>query len=361
MKVRFLLGFVGAVVMLPNRGWRRAGRAGSTSSIFLRARTTSCRHAALEREHAAPRGNTLAADDGVGARAVLSWPSSSIAAARVMSRACGAERRCRQTDATAARYTLLEQACCTKARCRRCRDRSCCAHAPASSPSAAGAARRASSHRSSGATASSSTRCAAARRSCSGSSTTSTTSSSYRCARARAGVGVEPELIVVDSFPGRPSFAGLGELTADELESLWPSRSRATAAVARCAAEAWAALRAPEPDRSRRLAARDDRAPAVPRARATAPARRAPGAGRRPLADGAIGARDDRRRRANTARGVRRDTTARGSAVPRRHVVLPHAVGARQGENRLVEGDGAPLPPPPPLSDGQSFMRLEFA
>src|SRR5689334_25261028 len=33
-----------------------------------------------------------------------------------------------------------------------------------------------------------------------------------------------PELIVIDSFPGRPSFRGLGELTAAELERLWPGR-----------------------------------------------------------------------------------------------------------------------------------------
>src|SRR5262249_2955444 len=33
-----------------------------------------------------------------------------------------------------------------------------------------------------------------------------------------------PELIVVGSFPGRPSFHGLGELTAGELETLWPAR-----------------------------------------------------------------------------------------------------------------------------------------
>ena len=32
-----------------------------------------------------------------------------------------------------------------------------------------------------------------------------------------------PELIVIGSFPGKPSFAGLGELTARELETLWPS------------------------------------------------------------------------------------------------------------------------------------------
>ena len=36
--------------------------------------------------------------------------------------------------------------------------------------------------------------------------------------------GVSPELIVVGSFPGKPSFAGLGELTASELETPWPSR-----------------------------------------------------------------------------------------------------------------------------------------
>src|SRR5699024_8647431 len=31
-----------------------------------------------------------------------------------------------------------------------------------------------------------------------------------------------------------------------------------------------------------------------------------------------------------------------------------------QGENRLVEGDGASLPPPPPLSDGQAYARLQL-
>jgi hypothetical protein len=36
-----------------------------------------------------------------------------------------------------------------------------------------------------------------------------------------------PELIVIGSFPGKPSLTGLGELTASELETLWPSRRRA--------------------------------------------------------------------------------------------------------------------------------------
>ena len=33
-----------------------------------------------------------------------------------------------------------------------------------------------------------------------------------------------PELVVVGAFPGKPPFAGLGELTAGELETLWPAR-----------------------------------------------------------------------------------------------------------------------------------------
>ena len=56
-----------------------------------------------------------------------------------------------------------------------------------------------------------------------------------------------PELIVIGSFPGKPSFAGLGELTASELETLWPSRHQAAPAAVRAAASAWAALQAPEP------------------------------------------------------------------------------------------------------------------
>ena len=56
-----------------------------------------------------------------------------------------------------------------------------------------------------------------------------------------------PELIVIGSFPGKPSFAGLGELTASELETLWPSRRQAAPAALEAAASAWAALQAPEP------------------------------------------------------------------------------------------------------------------
>ena len=56
-----------------------------------------------------------------------------------------------------------------------------------------------------------------------------------------------PELIVIGSFPGRPSFTGLGDLTARELETLWPSRRAAEATALEAAAEAWATFQAPEP------------------------------------------------------------------------------------------------------------------
>ena len=63
---------------------------------------------------------------------------------------------------------------------------------------------------------------------CCGSSTTSTTSCSSL--QILAGLPDRPvgvELICVGSFPGRPDFAGLGELEPDELGSLWPGAGAA--------------------------------------------------------------------------------------------------------------------------------------
>ena len=88
-------------------------------------------------------------------------------------------------DRARRRRAVRGRTCSTRGRCRRCRGSSCCGHAPASSPTAAGVASRRCSHRSSGATGSCSRRCATACRSCSGSSTTSTTSSnSSTCSRS---------------------------------------------------------------------------------------------------------------------------------------------------------------------------------
>src|SRR5207237_10476789 len=60
-------------------------------------------------------------------------------------------------------------------------------------------------------------------------------------------MGGAPETIVIGSFAGKPSFAGLGELSAEELETLWPIRRTATPEAFDAAAAAWDAFRAPEP------------------------------------------------------------------------------------------------------------------
>ncbi len=56
-----------------------------------------------------------------------------------------------------------------------------------------------------------------------------------------------PELIVVGAFPGKPSFRGLGELTAPQLETLWPARVAAAPDTLAAATSAWDALRRPDP------------------------------------------------------------------------------------------------------------------
>jgi hypothetical protein len=69
-------------------------------------------------------------------------------------------------------------------------------------------------------------------------------------------VGVE--LICVGSFPGRPDFAGLGELDADELASLWPARTPVVSEHVRAARGAWDVFRASDPRGLARAAASPD-------------------------------------------------------------------------------------------------------
>src|SRR5688572_24454096 len=54
-------------------------------------------------------------------------------------------------------------------------------------------------------------------------------------------------LICIGSFPGRPRFKGLGELTADELAPLLDTREPISAAQYAVARRGWDAFRAPEP------------------------------------------------------------------------------------------------------------------
>ena len=168
-----------------------------------------------------------------------------------------------------------------------------------------------------------------------------------------------PELIVIGSFPGKPSFAGLGELTAAELETLWPSRGHATPAALDAATSAWAALRAREPTALAERATRDSAelpflAAALRRLLEELPA----------VGDGLSGTE----RRALQAVAAGAHSLPAAFVEAQRLEQAPFlgdawfyralsAVG--QGAARLVETDeGAALPPPPPLSDSRDFARL---
>jgi redox-sensitive transcriptional activator SoxR len=170
-----------------------------------------------------------------------------------------------------------------------------------------------------------------------------------------------PELIVIGSFPGRPSFAGLGELTAGELETLWPSRRRAAPAALEAAAGAFAAFQAPEPTGLSAWATRDGGelpflAAALWRLLEELPA----------PADGLSGTE----RRALEAVAAGAGTPAAAFVAAQRLEEAPflgdtwfyRALSALgQGAARLLEtDDGTPLPPPPPLGDGRHFARLRL-
>jgi redox-sensitive transcriptional activator SoxR len=170
-----------------------------------------------------------------------------------------------------------------------------------------------------------------------------------------------PELIVIGSFPGKPSFAGLGELTASDLETLWPSRRRAAPAALQAATIAWAALRAQEPTTLAQWATRDTGelpflAPALRRLLEELPA----------PADGLSGT--ERRALQVVAAGAR--TPPAAFVAAQRLEEAPflgdswfyRALSALgQGARRLLEtDDGTELPPPPPLSDSQPFARLQL-
>jgi hypothetical protein len=173
------------------------------------------------------------------------------------------------------------------------------------------------------------------------------------------GEEAEPELIVIGSFPGKPSFAGLGELTASELETLWPARRRASPEALDAATSTWAALRAPEPTALAECAAREITAlpflaPALRRLleELPAPVDGLSGSERRALQAVATGARTPPA--AFVAAQRLEDAPFLGDAW------FYRALSAlAQGPTRLLEtDDGTALPPPPPLSDSQRFARL---
>jgi DNA-binding transcriptional MerR regulator len=179
-----------------------------------------------------------------------------------------------------------------------------------------------------------------------------------------AGAGFEPgrlELVNVDSFPGRPTFQGLGELEAEELESLWAARRPVTDELTALARRGWQAVRAPEPSAIERFLDGDTTAlpflaPALRRLLEELPDRRA-GLARserqllEPLLDGArtpgqlfVASRE------------REEAPFDGDAWAWRRL---SELG--RGEQPLVvQEDGTPVPPPPPIGDARTFAALRL-
>ena len=171
--------------------------------------------------------------------------------------------------------------------------------------------------------------------------------------------GAAPELIVVDSFPGRPDFRGLGELTAHELETLWPLRQAASPETLAFAVEAWDAFRADEPTALAGLARAGSSelpllAPSLRRLLEELP----------DASDGLSGT--ERRALQAITDGAR--TPAAAFVAAQRLEEAPFLGDAwfyrtlatvGRGPARLVEtADGSELPDAPPLSDALTFSRL---
>jgi redox-sensitive transcriptional activator SoxR len=174
-----------------------------------------------------------------------------------------------------------------------------------------------------------------------------------------SGLGASPELIVVGSFPGKPGFAGLGELTADELETLWPAREPAVEATLEAAVSVWGAFRSPDPAELAAWAAREIPglpfvAAALVRLLEELPA---PGDGLSATERHALEA---------VASGAGTPFAAFLSAQRLEQApflgdtwFFRSLVEIGSGDVRLVEtADGEPLPAAPPLGDGQVFARL---
>lgn len=76
------------------------------------------------------------------------------------------------------------------------------------------------------------------------------------CAQADLGT-TTIEMICVNSFPGRAAFRGIGELSADEMASLFPQREAVRDAAFDLAQAGWAAFRAGSPESLLRLLSED--------------------------------------------------------------------------------------------------------
>jgi hypothetical protein len=176
-----------------------------------------------------------------------------------------------------------------------------------------------------------------------------------------AQAGPEPdrvELIEVGSFPGRPGFRGLGELTAEELETLWPERRPPTPERLELAVAAWDAFRAPHPRALEALLGRD-----------TTPAPFLAAALRRlleELPDARTGlSRSERQLLEGLEDGPRtpvelflRTQDAEEAPFDGDAWVWRRLAGLA---GLVARPDGGPLPAPPPLGDGRTFASTRVA
>ena len=173
--------------------------------------------------------------------------------------------------------------------------------------------------------------------------------------------GGTPELIVAGSFPGKPSFRGLGELTAAELETLWPSRVAATPGMLAAAASTWDALRQPGPSALAALATAG--APELPFLGAAlrrlleelpAPTDGLSGTERRALQAIAAGAATP-----VAAFLAAQDLEAAPFLGDAWFYRVLTSLG--RGQQRLIETlDGEPLPAAPPLGDARAFAGVSL-
>jgi hypothetical protein len=170
-----------------------------------------------------------------------------------------------------------------------------------------------------------------------------------------------PEAIVVGTFPGKPSFRGLGELSAEELETLWPGRRDVPAESLRTANGVWTEIRRQTPKGLARRAEQDEHGlpfvqGALLRLLEELPA----------PADG-LSATERTALRAIAAGA----STAAAAFVAAQELELAPFLGDAwfflalaelgRGPGRLVEtADGAELPAPPPLGDGRRFAGAQI-
>ena len=166
----------------------------------------------------------------------------------------------------------------------------------------------------------------------------------------------------IGAFEGRPGFRGLGELTEDELEALWPERRPVMGERIELAVAAWDAFCAPEPTAVQAFLGRDSSSSPFLRAALFRLLEELPD-----LETGL--ARSERQLLEELAAGARTAPQLFGAGQEREEAPFE---GDAWSYRRLAElGSGASplvalahggaIPDPPPLGDARSFVAAPLA